>query len=238
MLGGGKLLPKMPTDVQPIPPFAKIVSFDLTLDGDDQTLEVNAEIDIDGSSLSYETTINILADDELHDVVGRLSEVVESILFEGVRSKRPLKCDSCLGACCCMYPEVHVRRDDIPGLCMATGLSSEEDLRREGIVVGRGVLGTIGLLGRVKIPDDAPAEVPEGQACIFLAWDKNGVGRCTIYENRPLTCRKYEESVCENHADADRKLYQIRPFKRYKTTERQNRHLPPVDLEALQRLPT
>ncbi len=43
----------------------------------------------------------------------------------------------------------------------------------------------------------------EGEKCVFLRRNKNGIMRCSVYGKRPQICRDFDMAVCDDFQDPD-----------------------------------
>lgn len=214
----------------PVPANLEFVGIDVAIDGTDQTVSVTASLTCDElgrKSMTMEETFNLDADKELAQACDALSTILLSRLRSPNLETRPLRCDSCVGACCIKYPQVIVYDSDVPALCLATGSKDLADLKKKGIVGGRASFGSVGYLGRAPAPKHVEVEgaAVSGAAkdvCVFLTWTKDGVARCGIYSQRPFTCRGFPEADCNDQSPPEPKLYKIRPAQDRKPTDRAN----------------
>lgn len=205
----------------PLPKNLKVVELEeVTLDGSTQTVAVSCRIEHDGIEIDHQFNLDPQTDPELHKTLESLTDVILRRAYKPNKAKRRLKCEACTSACCHVHTQVLLFRSDIPGLCKATGLTTEKALRKAGVIVGKATLGGVGYLGRVDMRKTE--ELSSDDACVFVSWNERGVGRCLIYENRPYTCRSYEERTCGSQEKPNKKLYAIRPFKKYAKNQKIN----------------
>lgn len=207
-------LPEAPS----LPPEAEVLGINIvSFHGFEQTVKVRYRCCIRGTDQEFEhiAVLHLATHPVLEGIAGRLWEFLKGHAHEPTEIQRELRCESCLGACCTKFPIVAVMEDDLPALREATGLDDHE-LYVEGILAVAGNMGTAGFLGRRVV------EGVEGvdNACIFMSWDEKGVGKCTIYEHRPRTCRSFPESGCGDQEPPRPELHQIRPFKKYPEKQR------------------
>jgi Fe-S-cluster containining protein len=95
-----------------------------------------------------------------------------------VAAQTPIPCFRC-GICCTCY-QPPLTSEDIDNIASALGISRSKCISKYA----------------VKVP------IKEGyllkhtkKCCIFLAWDADGKGRCTIYPSRPKACREWTPSL-------------------------------------------
>jgi Fe-S-cluster containining protein len=97
-----------------------------------------------------------------------------------VAEQTPIPCFRC-GICCTCY-QPPLTPEDIDNIASALGISRSKCLSKYA----------------VKVP------IKEGyllkhtkKGCVFLAWDEDGKGRCTIYPSRPKACREWTPSLAK-----------------------------------------
>jgi Fe-S-cluster containining protein len=97
-----------------------------------------------------------------------------------VAEQTPIPCFRC-GICCTCY-QPPLTPEDIDNIASALGISRSKCLS----------------MYAVKVP------IKEGHllkhtknGCVFLAWDADGKGRCTIYPSRPKACREWIPSLAK-----------------------------------------
>ncbi len=218
-----------------IPDHLQVLSVDFEFCSTEQTVEVKYELYPEGNKeelVSRTITFDVSVDPDLAEALQAVTKLVEKRARRPVTGEREYRCESCCSACCFSYDDIQLYEADIPGLCRAVDASGLDDLRERGIVQGYGAGKMIGYLGRIEVPSKvkevmaaADRTLPGETTCMFLAFDKRGVGRCSIYQNRPYTCRAYPESDCtpgEKQAPPEPLLYKLRPFKQRPPSEVQN----------------
>jgi Fe-S-cluster containining protein len=97
-----------------------------------------------------------------------------------ITEQTPIPCFRC-GICCTCY-QPPLSAEDIGNIASALGISRSKCISKYA----------------VKVP------IKEGyllrhtkKGCVFLAWDADGKGRCTIYPSRPKACRKWTPSLAK-----------------------------------------
>lgn len=200
----------------PLAPTLEILQLNsVSFDGDTSTLLVNAKVAdtrFPGApSIDHSFEINLHADTEMAVRVREMVNLALQRAHVPVVTHRQVRCSACQSACCTTYEMVVVYEEDIPALLHATGLSQRAELYTAGVLAHGPINGAAGYLGRLASTKEVKAETDADTHCVFLTWDKQGVGRCSIYEDRPRTCREYRESSCTVQKDPAPKLYKIRP---------------------------
>jgi len=224
---------------KPLPKNAKILQVsNFTFDGTDQEATVTYDVELsNGANVEYTSTLCPEQDREFALALTHVWDVVRKRAYEPVKIERELLCDTCTSACCYNYHHVQVTERDIDRLCEATKSKDLDGLRRKGIIGGDGSMGGVGWLGKVAIDEETWEEVGDvlkhRHVCMFLAWSKEGLGRCTIYKHRPDTCRGFEEQNCEDYTPADESLVQIRRLNRDARRNPINPNFPKVDMDRL-----
>lgn len=201
---------KIPNNL-PLPSSLRFVGVtSIDIDVDDQTISASFTAEAaPGFPVELDYSFNPETDHELADALTALTTIIAKRIHEPIHVERELKCDRCTAACCTQYPQIVLYAQDVPGLLEATGLPHEQALREAKIIVGHGSGSVIGYLGRIDA--EGIDGVEDESACGFLTWTKQGVGRCSIYQHRPYTCRGYTEHDCEERRDPVPALYKIRP---------------------------
>jgi Fe-S-cluster containining protein len=137
------------------------------------------------------TNLRVLVQDMVHDLLGRKDTGGQD------------NCDHCIGACCTGW-RINLGASDVVRL--AEGLGKPYDY-----VVDNYTDPSFDLSGDgrgLQLRHVADDRFPKGSRCKFLGVkvnkDKIAVGRCTIYEHRPETCREYPAYNCDEFIPAAR----------------------------------
>ncbi len=92
----------------------------------------------------------------------------------------PIPCFRC-GICCTCY-QPPLTPEDIDGIARALGIPRSKCIRK---YVHKAPIKEGYLLKHNK------------KGCVFLAWDADGKGRCTVYPSRPKACRGWTPSLAK-----------------------------------------
>ena len=95
-----------------------------------------------------------------------------------ITEQTPIACFRC-GICCTCY-QPPLTAEDVDNIASALGISRSKCLSRYALKVP---IKEGHLLKRTN------------KGCVFLAWDADGKGRCTIYPSRPKACREWTPSL-------------------------------------------
>ncbi len=150
------------------------------------------------NGLSDTVTVDLIRHDIIRNMVAALAQEIKKY----TQQAESLNCAKCVGACCMVvaHDVIIVPYSDVIRIAEHLKLPEDEVIYKYFDEVNTFHEGRRFALKLKKNKDAAG-----GGCCVFLDVDKLGVGRCSIYDARPVQpCRQFSASDCEVFIPVDK----------------------------------